>query len=225
MNISTAIHLKDGERVIRVVRHYFLVYVPKFALAFALVAAPIFFLVPLMRLRYAGPAIAAASIGIGAIYALRLMVMWYWNAFVITNQRIMDIDQQGFFERVVSVAPLERIQDVSYAIRGFWGTVFRYGMLGIQTAGTATNLELQHVYDPKEAHHLITELMAGRAAEVGDGRASHGAQLIEAAASMNDAEARAFLVTLQDAVRKKGSDPRMNLDAGVPPSAAEPRMD
>ena len=166
-------------------------------------------MVPLMRIRYAGAPIVVASIAIGVIYGLRLLVLWYWNAFVITNQRIMDIDQQGFFERMVSVAPLERIQDVSYAIRGFWGTVFRFGMLGIQTAGTATNLELQHVYDPKEVHHLITELMAARMLEMGgNGREGHhSSQLLAAASDMNDAEARAFLVALQEAIRRKGDGP------------------
>ena len=38
MNIESALHLKEGERVERVVRHFILVYLPKLLLAFLLVA-------------------------------------------------------------------------------------------------------------------------------------------------------------------------------------------
>jgi uncharacterized membrane protein YdbT with pleckstrin-like domain len=208
MNIDRIIVRKQGEAVLRIVRHYWLTFLPKAAFAFLLVAAPLFFMVPLFRLGSAGKAIFIASLVFGSVYALRVFVEWWWNAFVITTKRVIDIDQRGFFRRTVSEAPYDRIQDISFAIRGFWGTIFRFGSVSIQTAGTNVNLELPDVKDPKSLHHLITETRSIRQAN-DTGGAGRASQLLAAASELTDAEARAFLVTLQGATAPK--DPEMTV--------------
>ncbi len=54
MSFKDIVKLKDKETVIMVIRHYPLVYAPKILLALVLIAAPFFFMVPLLRLRYWG---------------------------------------------------------------------------------------------------------------------------------------------------------------------------
>lgn len=208
MNIAKAIKIKDGEAVVRVVRRYWLTLLPHILLAVLLVYAPFFFMVPLLTFGKWGLVILGGTVGIGFLFTLRLAILWRWNAFVVTTHRIVDIDQRGFFDRVVSEAPYDRIQDVSYRVRGPLGHLFGYGTVSLQTAGNAVMLELKGVSDPREVHHLITEQMHHRATRSEGGiRSAKVAQLLESAGDMTDAEARAFVMALQDAMehpRTKG---------------------
>jgi membrane protein YdbS with pleckstrin-like domain len=207
MSIDSAFHLKDREKVVRIVRRTPLVTLPALIVAFAFIGMPFFFMIPLLSHKGWGASVFAASFVIGLVLAWRAYVIWHWNAFVITDLRVIDVDQRGFFERVVSDAPYEKIQDVSYAVRGIWGTIFDFGTIVIQTAGATVNLELPHVRRPRDVHHLITGLAAARTpGSVPTTRTDKVATLLDAASELNEAEARAFLTTLQQAIAEKPSD-------------------
>lgn len=204
--------MKDGESVLRTVRHYGLTYVPKGTLAFVLIAAPFFFLIPLVSLRVWGLMAFAVSVFVGLLFAARFLFEWYWNAFVITTRRVIDIDQKGFFHRTVSEAPYERVQDVSFSIAGVTGTLLRYGTIVVQTAGANVNLELTRVRNPKDVHHLITETASALQSESNGGiRSQKVAHLLDTAADLSDSEARAFLVALQEAVAHGGEDHKLSV--------------
>ncbi|MEA3248863.1 MAG: PH domain-containing protein [Patescibacteria group bacterium] len=204
--------MKDGESILRIVRHFGLTYLPKGLLAFVLVAAPFFFLIPLVSLHTWGLLAFAISVFVGLIFGARLFMEWYWNAFVITTRRVIDIDQKGFFHRTVSEAPYEKVQDVSFSISGMAGTVLRYGTIVLQTAGAQINLELTRVRNPKEVHHLITETASALQSESNGGvRSQKVAHLLDTAADLTDSEARAFLVALQEAVAHGGEEHRLSV--------------
>ncbi len=187
--------------MIRVVRNYWLTFFFPALLAFFLIASPFFFMLPLFSLHTIGIVVFFFSITAGSIYGLRVFISWYWNAFIITSQRVIDIDQRGFLSRTVSEATYDKIQDISFSIKGFCGTICNFGIINLQTAGTATNLELLDVHDPKEIHHLITETMAAHHHQSNGGaRSEKVAALLDAASDLNDTEARAFLVALQEAI-------------------------
>lgn len=204
MKIESVIKLKDDEKVLRVVRAYWLVQLPRAAFSFLLLALPFFFMFPLLSRGKWGAAIFVTSVLFGTLFSIRLLFQWYWNAFLVTNHRVVDVDQRGFFSRTVSEATYDKIQDISFAIHGIWGTLCGFGKLDVQTAGAAANLELAHVKDPKEIHHLVTEAMSsyrGTAAAPA-GRDGKVGALLEAASELQDAEARAFLLSLNEAMKK-----------------------
>ncbi len=64
---------------------------------------------------------------------------YYLSMQVVTSERIIDIDQKGIFLREVNEMPIENIEDVSYKQNGFWGTVFNFGNVIIQTAGSSSS--------------------------------------------------------------------------------------
>jgi membrane protein YdbS with pleckstrin-like domain len=156
--IIKKINLKPGEEVVRVVRHYALILWPKILAVFLLLTLPFFFLFPLFKFGYWGVAIFLFLILLGLVYGLRILVVWYYNVFIITNQRIIDLNQRGFFERVVSEASYEKVQDVSYRIKGVWQVILRYGAVRIQTAGASVELEIQNVKNPEKIQELIGDL-------------------------------------------------------------------
>jgi membrane protein YdbS with pleckstrin-like domain len=210
MNVNQVVTLKEGETVLRIVRQCVLIYVPYFIVALLLVCAPFFFMIPLFSLHIWGLVVFCFSVFVGLIYGARVYTEYYWNVFIITTRRVIDIDQRGFFRRTVSEAPYEKVQDVSFAIAGLLDTTFRYGTIVIQTAGAHVNLELTHVHRPQNIHHLITETAAAMQFESGDGvRSQKVARLLDTAADLTDTEARAFLVALQEAVRQEKKEHRL----------------
>jgi uncharacterized membrane protein YdbT with pleckstrin-like domain len=66
----------------------------------------------------------------------------YWlDAWILTNERIIDIEQKGLFSREVSEFKLDKIQDVSIDVSGVIPTLFHYGSVQIQTAGFEREFE------------------------------------------------------------------------------------
>ncbi|MFH1564804.1 MAG: PH domain-containing protein [bacterium] len=57
----------------------------------------------------------------------------YW---IITNKRIININQNGLFSRTVGELKLSRVQDVTCEVHGFFATILHYGDINIQSAGT-----------------------------------------------------------------------------------------
>ncbi len=214
MSITNIVRMKEQEKAVGVVRHFPLVYLPRVLIALVLVTAPFFFMIPLFAIRPwgfpAGLIVFAASLLFGLFLALRAFVVWYWNAFVVTNYRVIDVDQRGLFDRVVSEAAFDKIQDVSYHVKGMWGTLLRYGTIVVQTAGATTNLELSYVRRPKDVHHLITEMMAAYGDHPPLERSERVARLLEAAADLSDAEARAFITEIKGAVADKPPAPHLD---------------
>ncbi|HTM68774.1 MAG TPA: PH domain-containing protein [Candidatus Binatia bacterium] len=201
MDAAKVIRLKDDEKVLCVVRNYWLVYSAPALGAVLLLTAAYFFMLPLFKFGRWGVAGFALLNVIGLFIAARAAWVWHWNAFIVTSDRVVDVDQRGFFSRTVSEADFDKIQDVSYAIKGMAGTILRFGTIEIQTAGNSTNLELQDVHDPKELHHLITDAMHRHKDRANGGaRSEKIAMLLDAAAELNDSEARAFIVALQAAI-------------------------
>jgi membrane protein YdbS with pleckstrin-like domain len=156
--IIKKINPKAGEEMMAVVRHFGLTFWPQILAVALLIILPFFFIFPLFKWGYWGVGLFLFLIFLGVLYAVRTFVVWYYNAFVITNLRIVDIDQRGFFERIVSEAPYEKIQDVSYRRKGIWQTIFRYGNVRIQMSGTDSGLEIKNVRGPERVQELISRM-------------------------------------------------------------------
>lgn len=83
---------------------------------------------------------------------------WYRDRFLITDQRIINIDQRGLFTRRVSELELERVQDISHEITGMFATALDFGAVIIQSAGR-DNLVLPNVARPAELQDIIVRLV------------------------------------------------------------------
>ena len=74
--------------------------------------------------------------------------MYTLDVWIVTDRRIIDSTQHGFFNRKVSELHLSRIQDISVNTEGFIQTVFKFGDLHIQTAGTEERFKFLQIPRP-----------------------------------------------------------------------------
>jgi hypothetical protein len=84
---------------------------------------------------------------------------YYLDVWIITTERIIDIQQQGFFSRVIAENKLFRIQDVTSEVHGIIPTLLSYGDIYVQTAGTKERFYFHQVPEPDKIRDLIIKLV------------------------------------------------------------------
>lgn len=92
---------------------------------------------------------------------------WYFNIYLVTNHRLVDIDVHGFLQRSVAETPVAHIQDVQFSSKGLWPTLFDYGDLFVQTAGVSPEFDFHAVAHPAQVHDLITDQLRKAAHHAG----------------------------------------------------------
>ena len=83
---------------------------------------------------------------------------WSKDKYIITDQRIVDMDQKTLFSKSQKEAFLDKVQDVVSEIKGFWGVIFKYGNVKIQTA-SETSLTLDDIANPNMVQKIIFDLI------------------------------------------------------------------
>lgn len=166
--------LESGEQIVKIVRRHFFVILPMsltIVLA-ALAPAIIYWLlsssfVPLdqtVKTNIENFVSEWATFG----YAVWLLVLWimffiewtdyYLDIWIITDKRIIDVEQNGFFHREVTSFNYNQIQDITVETRGILETFLKFGTLHIQTAGHNRNIIIKDAHYPEEARSLILSL-------------------------------------------------------------------
>lgn len=97
--------------------------------------------------------VTGAAITLGA--SAYLLIVWllfyqdwvdfYLDALILTNERVVRIEQRGIFNRIVSQLTLDRIQDVTTETKGVLPTFLGFGTLNIETAGEQENFVFDNI--------------------------------------------------------------------------------
>ncbi len=83
--------------------------------------------------------------------------MWYFNVYILTNERIVDLDFVGILDKQVAFTTLNHIEDITPKTIGFFGTFFDYGNVYIQTAAEKPEFDFEKVPRPDDVAHLILQ--------------------------------------------------------------------
>lgn len=89
------------------------------------------------------------------IGAFTVFTQYYLTVWIITNLRIVDIRQRGFFNRSVSSFMLTRIQDVTTDVSGVLATLFHFGRLEVETAGQDEHFVMNGIAHPEDIRDTI----------------------------------------------------------------------
>lgn len=98
--------------------------------------------------------------------ALWLLVLWvvfsaawtnyYLDLLLVTDKRIITIEQIGIFARNTAETKLQHIQDIKFEIKGFFPSLFRYGDIHIQTAAESREFTAYKIPRPQAVCELVT---------------------------------------------------------------------
>ena len=92
-------------------------------------------------------------------------VIWHYTYYIVTDQRIRQVTQKGFFGTDVIELRLSKIQNISYNIPGFSGEIFGFGTIVIQTF--VGDLVIRYVEHPEKTYNKLQDAV-GNAIEQGD---------------------------------------------------------
>ncbi len=166
MNFIQLIHKKTYERIVHVVRRHTITFIPIALLFITLILVP-----PIVDWMgqnlwpefFASPTLYPLLVLFLSIYYLSLCLFFYsyfidfyLDILIVTNDRLVDIDQKGLFARSIAEIELYQIQDITSEVEGFFPSVFNYGNLIIQTASAVPRVIMYNVPGP---HLLRQELL------------------------------------------------------------------
>lgn len=92
-------------------------------------------------------------------YSLAKFMGWFFNIYILTDERIVDVDFKNIFFRRVSTAKIEEIQDVNIQSSGSFETFFGYGSLFIQTAAEVSEFDFLYVPNPDKVGKILNQLI------------------------------------------------------------------
>jgi len=163
---------KNGEEILLVVRrHWFNILVQMFMVLFMLFifAVSIVYL-PLLFPLLLGPSLKSIFYFTENLFAMLIWItfflIWidyYFDVWIVTNLRIVNIEQKGLFNRLVSEMDFSRIQDITTEVIGVIPTFLNYGDVFIQTAAETERFMFRQVPDPYGIKDLLMQLQKKRA--------------------------------------------------------------
>ena len=89
-----------------------------------------------------------------------IITMYLLDTWLVTDHRVIDNEQHGFFSRTLTESSLSKIQDQSVDIKGVIPTFLDYGNLEIQTAGTIPKIEMKQIPHPNDVKAKITSILS-----------------------------------------------------------------
>lgn len=146
-------HLDDDEVLVRVVHKHWLLGVKALFWPTAWIA-----FVALMCVGFpTRPMFIIAGVAefVFAVWWLRCFFDYYLDAWIITNEGIIDIAWHGWFHRESARILYSDIQGVSYEIKGVIGTLLQVGVIAVEKISTGDSVSLESVKRPKKIESLL----------------------------------------------------------------------
>jgi len=135
------------EEIIKIFNVHFLVLLPNMLKIVAVLMINVLFIYffgfgPFMRI------IAIFGFLFIAYYTFYTYHLWHHDLYILTNKRIICINQHSLLHRSVSEATLDRILSTQYDLRGILQNYLNYGDVNLKIAGFRDGLTLRSVPDP-----------------------------------------------------------------------------
>ncbi|PIZ95803.1 MAG: hypothetical protein COX80_03665 [Candidatus Magasanikbacteria bacterium CG_4_10_14_0_2_um_filter_33_14] len=168
MSVSKVIKQKSYEKIIFVLHRHPFTFIPVVLLFIVLLLTPValyFMINSLYPQLFLNTEIKTTFILFGSVYYLSTYLFFYvrfldfyLDMWIVTNDRIVDIEQHGLFHREITELDLYRIQDATATVQGFFATIFQYGDVFIKTASSNTNIIFKNVHRPNHVREQLIKL-------------------------------------------------------------------
>lgn len=114
-----------------------------------------------------------------AFFAIQNILLWFYNIYIVTDERVIDVDFFGLLYKNINSTQIRMIQDVNYSQVGMLSSVFNFGNVVIQTASEQRSADIREeasaftfaaVSNPDRVAKVIGELMEQEEKEEYEGR-------------------------------------------------------
>jgi membrane protein YdbS with pleckstrin-like domain len=168
MHLSQVIKQKPSEQITHHLRRHPITFLPIIGLFVLLLTVPIVLYFLIMNIYpniLSGEILYPIAILGASIYYLSVYLFffgyfidYYLDLWIVTTNRIIDMEQHGLFRRTSTELELFRIQDVSANITGIVGTLFNYGDVIVKTASSNLNIVFRDVPNPNKIREDLVHM-------------------------------------------------------------------
>ena len=167
------VEIDENEHIVEVIWDHWFVLVGKLitivlAVLFPVFAIFVFGFVPIDKIFVVEGSTFALKI---YFVTLWLTVVWmlawnvwtnyFLNVLIITDIRLFDITQMGFFRRQSASFRIDHIQNITVEQKGIISTMLNFGTIRFETAGENINFVAKYIPAPFDVKKLIDEMQDG----------------------------------------------------------------
>lgn len=114
-----------------------------------------------------------------AFFAIQNMLLWFYNIYIVTDERVIDVDFFGLLYKNINATQIRQIQDVNYSQIGMLSSILNFGNVVVQTASEQRSADVREeasaftfaaVSNPDRVAKVIGELMEQEEKEEYEGR-------------------------------------------------------
>ncbi len=169
--------IKPGEQVVYLLRRHWIVPAKLFLLLGMCAIVP-FVVYAFLQSQFpdllANQTLAPILAMLASFYELGVWLIlvqefvdFYLDTWIVTTERVIDISQNGLFNRTSAEVHLANIVDVTSEMKGFFRTVLNYGDVYVQTAAELARFHFMAIAHPDAVRQTVLKL-------VDDDRERHG---------------------------------------------------
>ena len=158
-------NLDRGEELLLVLRRHWIVYTHVIVLAAMLLTGTVVAIVlhSLFRDWLMPGGYQALAIIVGWMFWLQVLYVHWTNnqldVTIITNKRILDLEQTGFLSRAISETALSRVQEVNAQKGGLLGNLLHFGDISIHTGADKSEFNIKWVHHPLTSARRIHSIV------------------------------------------------------------------
>ena len=113
------------------------------------------------------------------VFALIKYLTWFYSVFIVTDERVIDVDFYGLLYKNVDITQIKNIEEVNYSQMGILANAFNFGNVVVQTAseqrtteksGRTAAFTFDSIPEPDSVAGLLSELMQQEEQEQLEGR-------------------------------------------------------
>ena len=106
-------------------------------------------------------------LGLG-LYVMENLLLWFYTVYILTNERVVNVDFFELFYKSVDMTYIRNIEDVNYSQVGIMTSIFDYGNVIIETASEQravdrgkehSSFTFDSVPNPDGVARVVSELM------------------------------------------------------------------
>jgi len=148
---------RADEEVVLVTKQHIWLLLPVLMIWIVIVALLIASIAWLGASKYSSVIIVILALS-GLGYSFYFWFTWNNSDYIVTSQRVIKIDQVSLFNRMISEAEIDRIQEISTEIKGPIRTMLNFGTVRMKTASDDSKLDLDDVTDPYGVQQTIVQI-------------------------------------------------------------------
>lgn len=164
-NITATSQIRPDEKVLMTLHRHWILFVFEIGYMLILIVSTLIIWFMKSKLIFIfGTAIFWGGLSIYWILFLTFILLSWINdeldLFIITDQRIIGIDQVSSLSRRVTECSLDRVQEVNAEVTGILQTIFHYGHVHIHTASEHSDMIVSYAPDPVENGNRINTIIS-----------------------------------------------------------------